>query len=108
MLGRSAPLCAEFEKLGNVGAGAEGAGAAGDDNTADFVVVLRLAERAGYRGVHRLRQRVFLFRAIHPDGADAGSIAHLDGIGHCPSFPASGRRAAGIHRRYYRVWNRRR
>ena len=98
MAGRSAPLCAEFEKLGDVGAGAEGGRAPGDDEAADRVVVLRLGERAGHRGIHRLRQRVFLFRPVHPDNADAGLVAHLDGIGHWSSFPAGRRPAtAGIH-----------
>ena len=96
MFGRSAPLCAEFEKFGDVGAGGEGGGAAGDDEAADRVVVLRLGKRAGHRGIHRLRQRVFLFRPVHPDNADAGLVAHLDGIGHWSSFPVRGRLRAAI------------
>ena len=61
--GRSDPLWAEFEKLGDVGAGGEGGGTTGNDEAADRVVVLRVGKRAGHRGVHRVASARFSFPA---------------------------------------------
>jgi hypothetical protein len=70
-------------KIADIAAGAERSGAARDHEAADRAVALRVAERSRHRGVHRLRQRVFLFRAVHPDDANAVMIGHENWVGHC-------------------------
>ena len=71
-----------LEKLADIGAGAERALAAGEHEAADRLVRLCLAHGAGHRRIHRLGQRVLLFRAVHPDDANGAVVGHDDGIGH--------------------------
>ena len=71
-----------LEKFADIGAGAEHALAAGEHETAYRLVRLRLAQGARHRRIHRLRQRVLLFRTVHPDDANGAVVGHDDGIGH--------------------------
>ena len=97
--GRKPPLCAEFEKLADIGAGAERALAAGEHEAADRLVRLRLAHGAGHRGIHRLRQRVLLFRAVHPDDANGAVVGDDDRIGHGIALNSQGRPGRATRRR---------
>ncbi len=91
---RIEPASRGFEKIGDVVARAEGAGDARDHDATDGVVLIALAQRPGHVGIHRKRQRVFLFRAIDPDGADAAVIGYRDGFAHDAPLPISTRRTA--------------
>src|SRR5262249_10366915 len=80
------PTLGPLLEVGNVAAGAESAGTAGKDNTADRIVRLGLAQRPGHLRVHRLRQRVLLVWTVHPDDADAVLLRHHDLGGHRSSL----------------------
>src|SRR6516225_2300834 len=71
-----------FLKIGNVAAGTEGPGAAREYYAADRVQVLGLAQCAGHFGIHRLCQRVLLFRTVHPDHANAILVRYQNLVGH--------------------------
>src|SRR5215471_2368419 len=71
-----------FLKIGNVAAGTEGPGPACEYQAADRVQVLGLAQRAGHFGIHRLCQRVLLFRTIQPDHANAILVRYQNLVRH--------------------------
>jgi len=64
-----------FQELANIGAGRKDALTAGQHDTADGVAGLGIAERPRDRSVHRLRQRILLFRAVEPDDTHGAVIA---------------------------------
>ena len=70
-----------LEKLGDVRCRRRKRRAAGEHDAADRIVRLRLAQRPRHRGIHRLRERVLLFRTVHPDNADAAISATATGSG---------------------------
>src|SRR5262249_48490778 len=71
-----------FLKIGNVAAGTEGPGPACEYQAADRVQVLGLAQRAGHFGIHRLCQRVLLFRTVQPDHANAILVRYQNLVRH--------------------------
>src|SRR5262249_48930074 len=71
-----------FLKIGNVAAGTEGPGAAREYYAADRVQVLGLAQCAGHFDIHRLCQRVLLFRTVHPDHTNAILVLYQNLVGH--------------------------
>ncbi len=71
-----------FEEIGDVVAGAVSSGRSRKHHAPDRVAFVRLAQRARHVVVHRQRQGVFLFRPVHPDGANPAIIGHGDSTGH--------------------------
>ena len=71
-----------LEKIGNVVAGTERPGCAGEYDAANRIACFGLAQRPGHLDIHRQRERVLLLRAVDPDDADGAIIHHDDRIGH--------------------------
>jgi len=65
-------------KFADIAAGAECARTAGQHDAADRRAGAGLAQRSCHRVIHRLGQRVLLFRAIHPNDAHGAFILHDD------------------------------
>src|SRR5271156_2700163 len=79
---RMEPASRGLEKIGDVVTRTESPRGTCDHDATDGIVMIALAQRAGDIAVHRKRQRVFLFRAIHADGADTAVIRNRDSIAH--------------------------
>ena len=77
--------CALLEEILDIVAGGEHAGAAGDDNAADFRVVLRGVDGIAHRAIHLVRDRVLLFRPPQRDDARAASSVTI----RCPVMTPS-------------------
>ena len=67
-----------FEKLADIGAGAERAWPPASTTQRIASFASGLAQRAGHRGIHRLGQRVLLLRAVHPDDANGAVVGDDD------------------------------
>ena len=71
-----------FEKFGDIGAGAERVGPAGDHDATDGLARRGFVQRGRHRHIHRLRQRVLLLRTVHADDPHGAVVGHHDLIGH--------------------------
>src|SRR5271154_4678318 len=83
----SSPPAEALRKIGDVVTRTESPRGTCDHDATDGIVMIALAQRAGDIAVHRKRQRVFLFRAIHADGADTAIIRNCDSIAHDAPLP---------------------
>ncbi|MNV96772.1 hypothetical protein D3C71_1918120 [compost metagenome] len=71
-----------LDEIGDVVAGGEAFGRAGDQHGVDIRVAVGLFQRLGQVAVHGAGQGVFLVRAIQAQGQQAAFAFNLDGIGH--------------------------
>lgn len=65
-----------LDKIRQIVAGRERSGSACDQHAPDGIIRVRALERSRHRLVHGKRQRVFLVRTVHPDGAYALGIGY--------------------------------
>jgi len=71
-----------LDEVGDVVAGGEALGAAGDQHRVDFGIVIGLLERIGQLAVHGAGQGVFLVRAVEAQGQQTAFAVQQDGVGH--------------------------